>query len=57
MVEWRDKVDEEIQCNLEAVSRLTGSSSGGIIAAVHVYDVRNYVYVNCNTFHNNMQII
>ncbi|CAK1543597.1 unnamed protein product [Leptosia nina] len=35
MVEWRDPVEEDVERNLESVSRYTGSSG---IAAVQVYD-------------------
>ncbi|XP_073962574.1 uncharacterized protein isoform X1 [Choristoneura fumiferana] len=37
MVEWRDPVEEDIERNLESVSRITGASSGSI-PALHVYE-------------------
>lgn len=39
MVEWRDPIEEDIERNLESVSRITGSSNEGSIPAVHVYEV------------------
>lgn len=39
MVEWRGQAEEDIERSLETVSRITGSSSGGGIAAVMVYEV------------------
>lgn len=38
MVEWRDPVEEDIERNLETVTRLTGASSNGSLPAVHVYE-------------------
>ncbi|KAG6449321.1 hypothetical protein O3G_MSEX005974 [Manduca sexta] len=38
MVEWRDPVDEDIERNLETVSRLTGTSNNGSIPAVHIHE-------------------
>lgn len=40
MVEWRDPIEEAIDRNLESVSRITGSSTGGSIPAIHVHEVR-----------------
>ncbi|CAG9571006.1 unnamed protein product [Danaus chrysippus] len=37
MVEWRDPVEEEVERNLESVSRLTGTRSG-VIPAIIVYE-------------------
>ncbi|CAH0717762.1 unnamed protein product, partial [Brenthis ino] len=38
MVEWRDPIEEDIERNLESVSRITGSSNGGSISALHVHE-------------------
>ncbi|KAJ0171428.1 hypothetical protein K1T71_012978 [Dendrolimus kikuchii] len=38
MVEWRDPVDEDIEQNLETVTRLTGSSTNGSLPAINVYE-------------------
>lgn len=40
MVEWRDPIEEAIDRNLESVSRITGSTTGGSIPAIHVHEVR-----------------
>ncbi|XP_052741753.1 protein tyrosine phosphatase domain-containing protein 1 [Bicyclus anynana] len=38
MVEWRDPIEEDIEQNLESVSSLTGSVTGGNMPAVIVYE-------------------
>ncbi|XP_046973809.1 protein tyrosine phosphatase domain-containing protein 1-like [Vanessa cardui] len=38
MVEWRDPIEEDIDRNLESVSRITGSMNGGSIPALHVHE-------------------
>jgi hypothetical protein len=42
MVEWRDPVDEDIERNLESVSRITGTSANGNVTALKVYEVSIY---------------
>ncbi|XP_072948361.1 uncharacterized protein [Epargyreus clarus] len=38
MVEWRDPIEEDIERNLESVSRLTGNSNGGVIPALNIHE-------------------
>ncbi|CAB3229607.1 unnamed protein product [Arctia plantaginis] len=38
MVEWRDPVEEDIERNLETVTRITGTSSNGSIPAVQIHE-------------------
>ncbi|XP_075985606.1 uncharacterized protein LOC142982807 [Anticarsia gemmatalis] len=38
MVEWRDPVEEDIERNLESVTRITGTSSNGSIPAVQIHE-------------------
>ncbi|XP_026728343.1 protein tyrosine phosphatase domain-containing protein 1-like [Trichoplusia ni] len=38
MVEWRDPVQEDIERNLETVTRITGTSTNGSIPAVQIYE-------------------
>ncbi|CAH2986706.1 unnamed protein product [Chilo suppressalis] len=38
MVEWRDPVEEDIERNLESVSRITGTTSNGVIPALRVHE-------------------
>ncbi|XP_034826482.2 uncharacterized protein [Maniola hyperantus] len=38
MVEWRDPIEEDIERNLESVSRLTGGATAGSIPAVLVHE-------------------
>lgn len=42
MVEWRDPVEEDIERNLESVSRITGTSANGSVPALRVYEVLIY---------------
>lgn len=41
MVEWRDPIEEDIEWNLESVSRITGGSTNGngAIPALQIYEV------------------
>ncbi|KAL0811854.1 hypothetical protein ABMA28_009280 [Loxostege sticticalis] len=38
MVEWRDPVEEDIDRNLECVSRITGASGNGHVPALHIHE-------------------
>ncbi|CAG9793000.1 unnamed protein product [Diatraea saccharalis] len=38
MIEWRDPVEEDIERNLESVSRITGTANNGNISALKVYE-------------------
>lgn len=40
MVEWRDPVEEDIDRNLECVSRITGASGNGHVPALHIHEVQ-----------------
>ncbi|XP_048484283.1 protein tyrosine phosphatase domain-containing protein 1 isoform X2 [Plutella xylostella] len=38
MLEWRDQVEEEVERSLETVSRITGASNGGHMAAIRIHE-------------------
>ncbi|PZC72174.1 hypothetical protein B5X24_HaOG211799 [Helicoverpa armigera] len=38
MVEWRDPVEEDIERNLESVSRITGTANNGSLPALQIYE-------------------
>ncbi|XP_063833896.1 protein tyrosine phosphatase domain-containing protein 1-like [Ostrinia nubilalis] len=38
MVDWRDPVEEDIDRNLECVTRITGTSTNGHVPALHIHE-------------------
>lgn len=50
MVEWRDPVEEDIERNLESVSKITGTANNASIPAIQIYEVPNLSYFTSNVF-------